>query len=111
MVYQLTPAVQWRCCKKNGNYPYNHTVEPCHSLVRKNCAVQTTLIYRLKAIRPIFRVEAVHRAECLLFSGHLLQVQQSLYISVISRVIMRGRYESASTIGCPERTWMLINMM
>ena len=58
-----------------------------------------------------FPIEAVHRAECLLFSGHLFQVQQSLYISVISRVIMRGRYESASTIGCPERTWMLINMM
>ena len=29
----------------------------------------------------------------------------------ISRVIMRGRYESASTIGCLERTRILINMM
>ena len=31
--------------------------------------------------------------------------------SVISRVIMRGRYESASTIACLERTRMLINML
>ena len=48
-----------------------------------------------------------HRAECLLFSGHLLPVQQSLSI----RHFVRGRYESPSTIGCLERTRMLINMM
>ena len=45
MVHQLTPAVQWRCCRKNGNYPYNHTVEPCHSLVRINCTVQRWFNY------------------------------------------------------------------
>ena len=28
----------------------------------------------------------------------------------MSRVIMRGRYESASTIGCPERSRMLIKV-
>ena len=41
----LTSAVTWRCCKKNGNYPHNHTVEPFHSLVRKNCAVQRWFNY------------------------------------------------------------------
>ena len=40
------------------------------------------------------------RAEWLLFLGHLLPVQQSLQICHITR----GRYESASTIGCLERT-------
>ena len=43
-----------------------------------------------------------HRAECLLFPGHLLPVPKSLWICHI----MRGRYESASTIGCLERTRM-----
>ena len=111
MVHQLTPAVQWRCCKKNGNYPYNHTVEPCHYLVRKNCAVQRWFSY------PNISVESDKaHIQGRSSSSRRMPIVLGLKFnkvsrSVISRVIMRGRYESASTIGCPEHTWMLINMM
>ena len=43
--------------------------------------------------------------------SHLYFQLKNVCRSVISRVIMRGRYESASTIGCFERNRMLINMM
>ena len=111
MVRQLTPVVQWRCCKKNGNYPYNDTVEPCHYLVRKNCAVQRRFSY------PNISVETDKaHIQGRSSSSRRMPIVLGLKFnkvcrSVISRVIMRGRYESASTIGCPERTWMLINMM
>ena len=104
MVHQLTPAVQWRCCKKNGNYPYNHTVEPCHYLVRKNCAVQRWFSYPNISVQSdkahIQGRSSLSRRMPIVLGLKFNKVSRS----VISRVIMRGRYESASTIGCPERT-------
>ena len=58
----------------------------------------------------ISKVRYIHRAECLLFLGHLLPVQKSCR-SVISRVIMHRRLERASIIGCHERTTTPINSM
>ena len=62
-------------------------------------------IHSLSGFNCVDGKKVKHRAEWLLFSGHLFPVQQSLQICHI----MRGRYESASTIACLERTRMLIN--
>ena len=73
MVHQLTPAVQWRCCRKNGNYPYNHTVEPCHSLVRINCIVQRWFNYPNTSVESD-RGHIQGRSSCYRSSNYRLDI-------------------------------------
>ena len=96
MVHQLTPAVQWRCCRKNGNYPYNHTVKPCHSLVRKNCALQRWFNYPNTSVESD-KAHIQGRSSSSRSSRDIYFKFNKVFRSVISRVIMRGRYESSST--------------